>query len=376
MTDRIGGRQRLRRAGTLLLALAAAAIFLLGVRNWHNLLTNWLPAGPLRDLAMQPGVELAFKIILLTLALLAIVWVIRQVVHRASRAAVPYLGVARAQTLATFATFICYLLLVPLVAWAAGIDLTGLALPTALTGVVIAITAQASLGNLIAGLVILFTRPYVEGMSITARAPGLVGGEYSGLVTHIGLFFTVMRVDEREVRLPNSALVQSTVIVRSQEVEVYVPVVLAPATEYETAIAGLRRELVEALPPRRTITLVLERIDAAGYAVGVHASVATLAEQHTVGATIARYVAGMIVLPAPAAASGPPAGSAGAIIPTGAAAGAPAPETGKLAPSDGGAGSPHGIAGPAGDGEPDAAPRPDRVGQPPRSWRRAPEERR
>jgi small-conductance mechanosensitive channel len=295
----IGQGRRLRHAGILLLAVILAVIVLIAVQNWHGLVSSWLPAGPLRDVATKPGTELASEAVLLILAVLAIVWVMRQVVRQATQAATPYLGLARAQMFSRIAMVLFYLLVVPLVAWSAGIELTGLAIPGALTGVIIAIAAQASLSNLIAGLVILFTRPYVEGMSITARAPGLAGGEYSGLITSIGLFYTAMRVGDREVRLPNSALVQGTVIVRPQEVEVYVPVVLAPQTDCAAAMTDLRRMLLAALPPRRTVTLVLERIDAAGYAIGIHASVASETEQQTLTAELARFVARMIVPPMP-----------------------------------------------------------------------------
>ncbi len=283
--------RRLRHIGSLLAALAIAAFLLVTLHNWHLFVTVWIPAGPLHDVAILPGSLFGSQIILLALAVAILIWTVHTTVRRVSRAAIPYMGLARAQTLGTFGILLCYLLLLPVVAWAWGIELSGLVLPGAVTGVVIGIAAQASLGNLINGLVILFTRPYVEGMAITARSPGLVGGDYSGIVTRIGLFHTIMRIDERDVRLPNSAMVQSTVIVRSQELEIYVPVVFPPSVDYASTMSQMRRAVLDALPARRTVTFVLERIDAAGYAVGVHASVANAAEQQTLSVMIAQVMA-------------------------------------------------------------------------------------
>ncbi len=293
----------LRRISGIVTAAVLAGALLYLLHHWHALVTAWTPP----DTTLPTGVEFTGQVVLLSTAVALLAWVVRRLVRRLSLVAVPYLGPGRAQVVSTLATVAAYALVLSLVAWAAGIDINGLALPGALTGVVIGIAAQASLGNVVNGLVILFTRPYTEGMSITARSPALVGGEYSGLITRIGLFYTVMRCGEREVRMPNSAMAQSTVIVRTDAIEVYIPVVVGPASDYAVALAALRCQIAAALPPDRVVTITLERCDAAGYTVGVQASVASPAEQERVAAAIAGAAKPFLVVPV-----GPPAGVADA----------------------------------------------------------------
>ncbi|GAC1431947.1 MAG: hypothetical protein NVSMB65_05540 [Chloroflexota bacterium] len=307
-----GMARRLRSAGTLLAIPLAAVLLLLVLHNWSHIINDWLPPGPGRDIMRLPGTQLVAQVVLLLVALGLLAWLVRRVIRSVRATALPYLGLERSQALGTLATVLAYALLIPIMAWAGGIELTGLALPGAFTGVIIGIAAQASLGNLINGLVILFTRPYVEGMAITARSPSLVGGEYSGTVTNIGLFYTTMHVAGREVRMPNSAMAQSTVIVRPADLEVYVPVALAPTTRYDEAVVAIRRALADALPPRTALAIVLERVDAAGYLIGVHASVATPADQETLTMVLTRSIAALIVVapvPAPPAVEAQPAGA-------------------------------------------------------------------
>jgi small-conductance mechanosensitive channel len=78
----------------------------------------------------------------------------------------------------------------------------------AITGVVVGIAAQQSLGNAFAGLVLLFSRPFAVGDTITLRS-GAMGGQYDGEVTAITLMFTVLLTEEGPVSLPNSGVLAS-----------------------------------------------------------------------------------------------------------------------------------------------------------------------
>src|SRR5438034_4409842 len=75
-----------------------------------------------------------------------------------------YLGLGRAHSAATFVSVILYGIVIMLAITGAGFDLSGLLVGGALTGVIVGIAAQASLSNIIAGVVILFARPYTVGM--------------------------------------------------------------------------------------------------------------------------------------------------------------------------------------------------------------------
>jgi small-conductance mechanosensitive channel len=80
----------------------------------------------------------------------------------------------------------------------------------AVTGVILGIAAQQSLGNLFAGLVLLLTRPYTPGEQIRVRS-GALGGTLDGTVTSVGLTYTTMATAEGVVNIPNSALLAAAV---------------------------------------------------------------------------------------------------------------------------------------------------------------------
>lgn len=80
-----------------------------------------------------------------------------------------------------------------------------LLLSGAITGVIVGIAAQQSLGNAFAGLVLLFSRPFVVGETITLRS-GALGGQYDGEVTAITLMYTKMQTEDGPISLPNSGV--------------------------------------------------------------------------------------------------------------------------------------------------------------------------
>ncbi len=100
------------------------------------------------------------------------------------------------------------------IALAAVLDL--LALPVnyfaggTVAALVIGIAAQQVLGNVFAGLVLLFARPYVPGERVRVHS-GALGGPHEGLVTSVGLMYTTVVGDEGPIHMPNSALLASAV---------------------------------------------------------------------------------------------------------------------------------------------------------------------
>jgi small-conductance mechanosensitive channel len=80
----------------------------------------------------------------------------------------------------------------------------------AVTGVVVGIAAQQALGNVFAGLVLMFSRPYVPGERIRVRA-GALGGVIDGTVTTVGLTYTTMETADGVVNVPNSGLLGAAV---------------------------------------------------------------------------------------------------------------------------------------------------------------------
>jgi small-conductance mechanosensitive channel len=80
----------------------------------------------------------------------------------------------------------------------------------AITGIILGIAAQQSLGNLFAGLVLLFTRPYVPGQRVVVRS-GALNGPLEGTITGIGLLYTTLQMDDSATNIPNSALLAAAV---------------------------------------------------------------------------------------------------------------------------------------------------------------------
>jgi small-conductance mechanosensitive channel len=90
------------------------------------------------------------------------------------------------------------------------VNLANLLVGGAVTGVVVGIAAQQTLGNFFAGLVLLFARPYIPGQRVKIRS-GALGGPFEGVITGSGLMYTNIDTAEGPISIPNSALLASAV---------------------------------------------------------------------------------------------------------------------------------------------------------------------
>ena len=80
----------------------------------------------------------------------------------------------------------------------------------AVTGVILGIAAQQSLGNVFAGLMLLLTRPFAIGDEISIRS-GALGGVLTGLVADMNLTYVKLVTDNGTVLLPNAAILSAVV---------------------------------------------------------------------------------------------------------------------------------------------------------------------
>ncbi|MGH2827653.1 MAG: mechanosensitive ion channel domain-containing protein [Actinomycetota bacterium] len=90
------------------------------------------------------------------------------------------------------------------------VNVSGLLLGGAITGVVVGIAAQQTLANFFAGLVIISVRPLEVGERVVLRS-GPLGGEYEGVVTDMGMFYVDMVTDNGPVKLPNAGVLASAI---------------------------------------------------------------------------------------------------------------------------------------------------------------------
>jgi small conductance mechanosensitive channel len=90
----------------------------------------------------------------------------------------------------------------------AGLDLRALAVGGAFTAVIIGLAAQQTLGNLIAGMVLLSARPFRVGERIQLAGGGI---DVEGVVSSLGLLYTVLANGEDTIMVPNSVLLSQAI---------------------------------------------------------------------------------------------------------------------------------------------------------------------
>jgi small conductance mechanosensitive channel len=93
----------------------------------------------------------------------------------------------------------------------AGLQPETLAVGGAITAVVFGLAAQQTLGNLIAGLVLISARPFKVGDRVRLQAGGLAG-QVEGVVASLGLLYTTFAQGRDSVMVPNNVVLSSAVV--------------------------------------------------------------------------------------------------------------------------------------------------------------------
>lgn len=135
---------------------------------------------------------------------------VRSAAVEISRLATAHGGAAAATPLRVVCLLVGYLIVLLGVLDLLSVSLGRLLVGGAVTGVIVGIAAQQTLGNVFAGLVLLFSRPYVPGERIRVRS-GALGGPLEGTVTGVGLLYTTLLTAEGAINIPNSGLLASAV---------------------------------------------------------------------------------------------------------------------------------------------------------------------
>lgn len=91
-----------------------------------------------------------------------------------------------------------------------GVDVSQLVLGGAITTVFLSIAAQQALGNVFAGLVLVFARPFKVGDEVRLRA-GALGGTLDGIVTDIGITYVRFNTNGSVMSIPNSQVLNAVV---------------------------------------------------------------------------------------------------------------------------------------------------------------------
>jgi small conductance mechanosensitive channel len=93
----------------------------------------------------------------------------------------------------------------------AGLDPRALAVGSAVTAVILGLAAQQTLGNLIAGTVLLSARPFRVGDRVRLHSGGLAGMT-EGTVASLGLLYTTLAHGEDRIMVPNNVVLGSAVV--------------------------------------------------------------------------------------------------------------------------------------------------------------------
>ena len=158
--------------------------------------------------------------VLSSLALVALGWwVARDVVRAASPAIFNRLEPATAGTV----SFLIRLLLLGvafIVALrTAGLDPRTLAVGGAFTAVVVGLAAQNTLGNVMAGLLLISARPFRVGDRVRFQAGG-VAGQVEGVVMSLGLLYVTLAQGEDTILIPNNVALAAAVVPRREPASV------------------------------------------------------------------------------------------------------------------------------------------------------------
>ncbi len=151
----------------------------------------------------------------------------------------------------------------------AGVSFAAIAIGASFSAVVFGLAAQQTLGNLIAGIVLLTARPFRVGDRVRLQGGGLAG-RIEGVVSALGLLYTTIKAGDDPVLVPNSLVLAVSVSPLREPESVDLTVRLRSGI----APTELQRVIEQALrvPIRRHPSVTLEELDGAEMVVTVSAT--------------------------------------------------------------------------------------------------------
>ncbi len=156
----------------------------------------------------------------------------------------------------------------------AGLDPRTLALGGAAAAVVLGLAAQQTLGNLIAGIVLLSARAFKVGDQVRLQGGGLAG-QVEGEVTSLGLLYTTL-AREDSMLVPNNIVLGSAVVPLREPASVDLRARLRPGVKPSDIQALLDSSVTTAT--RSHLHIGLEEMDADNTVVRIAATPAKASE--------------------------------------------------------------------------------------------------
>jgi small-conductance mechanosensitive channel len=238
-------RRAVKRARIQLLVLAPTVTAVLLVYNYRIQLfgTDW-------DTVVRAGTAIA---------LVVLGW---QGARDVGRSLGPilfrYLEPATAGTVGFLIRLVTIVVAVVVALRIAELDPQTIALSGAFTAVVVGLAAQQTLGNLIAGTVLVSARPFRVGERVRMQGGGLAGS-VEGLVSSFGLLYTILARGEDSIMVPNSVVLSVAVVPLREPTGVDLRARLRPGAT--PADVQERLEQTVQTPLRSPPSVTLEEID-------------------------------------------------------------------------------------------------------------------
>ncbi len=151
----------------------------------------------------------------------------------------------------------------------AGLDPRALAFGGAITAVVLGLAAQQTLGNLMAGVVLISVRPFKVGDRVRLQA-GAVAGQVEGVVASLGLLYTTFAQGQDSIMVPNNVVLTAAIVPLREPASVDLRARLRPDVK-PSDIQALLEDAI-ATPVRGEPTIALEEIDADEVVVRIQAT--------------------------------------------------------------------------------------------------------
>jgi small conductance mechanosensitive channel len=151
----------------------------------------------------------------------------------------------------------------------AGASLQSLAVGGAFTAVILGLAAQQTLGNVIAGMVLLSARPFRVGQRIRFQA-GAIGGQIDGTVSSLGLLYTNVKRGTEQVMIPNTQVLAAVIMPVRDPEGVDVRVRLTSGVKPSQVQAILDQEI--STSTRSGTSVMLEEVDGDDVVVRVQAT--------------------------------------------------------------------------------------------------------
>jgi small-conductance mechanosensitive channel len=151
----------------------------------------------------------------------------------------------------------------------AGLDPRTLAVGGAITAVVLGLAAQQTMGNLIAGLVLISVRPFKVGDRVRLQA-GALAGQVEGVVASLGLLYTTLAQGQDSIMVPNNVVLSSAVVPLREPAAVDLLARLRPDVR-PSDVQTLLEDAIET-PVRGEPTISLEEVDADEVVVRIQAT--------------------------------------------------------------------------------------------------------